>query len=606
MQGLTQNNCNQIIRNFATMSVEQISSVGKNYGLAMSVSELNVCRTMFADYAINDITSEELYLIDRLSSSANFLPEQVVLDKFVCDNSYIQSTYSDAKTKVAAIRKEKDCNPSVYDLMSIASKYLCQANKKIDIIPPLTVSSDNSKVKRFLKGLFYANQPVVVSDKSKYSGIYRKSQNMISKPIPDRAYILLVYPSKDMDKDQFEDKILGLIASKAIMNNICDADIIGRTGIAGYVLKYGKNSLSDINNYPEFCHDISFAEASSSFQGSLILTVPTNFEHEIIANATEIGLNAFRAAAINENKKCMFRVDKNNKSVIYLKSKLVSSLSLMTLHNVSIPQLSAIDAHVSPVKSEKIHPVMGDASDTLFNVYTCGDYGVSAVSTKVGINPFLSSFYAVIGAYMNLIVHGYDKNSIIASLNGSLPYSKKGDSFADTIATILGIYRAQSELSLPSLGSNISFEKDGNSITIFSFARKYIRQIPEQFQNADSKVYLLSPKFNEDGMVDTEDLRSMIMYLSHIIDNDLIFSARTTCGSSICEIIESMTFEDRTFKSFESYDLNSCPNIGVIVEAKSDIHGVLLGQINSSIVDDKNEKSSIEPKNEALDSDLHS
>ena len=220
-------------------------------------------------------------------------------------------------------------------------------------------------------------------------------------------------------------------------------------------------------------------------------------------------------------------------------------------------------------------PVLGKETTTC----SLMSYGYNPVISKW--SPYHGSMMAVVESVSKIVAMGGKYNTIRFSYQEyfekllNVP-SKWGKPFA----SLLGAYRVQSELKLPSIGGKDSmsgsFEDLNVPPTLVSFAVNVadVKNIitPELKQANHKLIEVMLPK-DEYFVYDFEAVKSLYDYVSMLMEKGLVFSAYTVKDGGVIEAIYKMAFGNNIGVVLENNPLASltAKNYGnIILEVPSD------------------------------------
>ena len=113
-----------LLRNFSRCSDKFLLDIKTSLGLEMSISELSLCRSSYANARKNDISLSTLYLFDEIAKGAKQLSQnQTITDVFFGDKDMLD-TYNDLFEKHCLLCGEDISPLSLTSAASVASKYM--------------------------------------------------------------------------------------------------------------------------------------------------------------------------------------------------------------------------------------------------------------------------------------------------------------------------------------------------------------------------------------------------------------------------------------------------------------------------------------------------
>ncbi len=174
-----------------------------------------------------------------------------------------------------------------------------------------------------------------------------------------------------------------------------------------------------------------------------------------------------------------------------------------------------------------------------------------------GYNPYLSEWspfhggvYSIVEAVSKIVAVGGDYRRTRLSLQEY--FERLGDDptkWGKPFAALLGAYKAQTALGLPSIGGKDSMSGTFNGIdvppTVVAFAVNTVdirTAISPEFKKAGSRVVLLSLPMDDKYLPDFSELDKNYTLVKELIDGGKILSAHTVGSGGLCEALSKMCF----------------------------------------------------------------
>ncbi len=173
-----------------------------------------------------------------------------------------------------------------------------------------------------------------------------------------------------------------------------------------------------------------------------------------------------------------------------------------------------------------------------------------------GYNPDLSSKSAYHGAYMavvesvsKLVATGAKYEDVYLTFQEYFEKPMKDSKrWGKPFAALLGAFKAQMELGVAAIGGKDSmsgsFEKLDVPPTLISFAvttDKAANVVSPEFKKAGSKVVLVSPEYNSDGLPVTASLLSLFDKVTALMREGKVLSAYTPTIGGVAEAVLKMS-----------------------------------------------------------------
>ena len=215
-----------------------------------------------------------------------------------------------------------------------------------------------------------------------------------------------------------------------------------------------------------------------------------------------------------------------------------------------------------------------------------------------GYNPDLSSASPYHGAYMavvesvsKLIATGADFTDTYLTFQEYFEKPMKDPKrWGKPLSALLGAFKAQMELGVAAIGGKDSmsgsFEKLDVPPTLISFAvttDKAKNAISPEFKRAGSKVVLLSPDYDENGLPTTASLLSLFDKVTSLMREGKVLAAYTPTIGGVCEAVMKMTLGNGFGFAFEDsltlHDLFSYKYGSFVLEVTECVGGKLIGTV---------------------------
>ena len=174
-----------------------------------------------------------------------------------------------------------------------------------------------------------------------------------------------------------------------------------------------------------------------------------------------------------------------------------------------------------------------------------------------GYNPFISekspyhgAYFAVVESVSKLIAGGASYEDVYLTFQEYFEKpGRDGARWGKPLSALLGAFMAQKDFGIASIGGKDSmsgsFEKIDVPPTLVSFAvttGKTDEVITPEFKKAGSKVYLLTPVYNENGLPDAKSQIALYNRVHALMAEGKVLAAYTPCYGGVAEAIMKMCF----------------------------------------------------------------
>ncbi len=219
-----------------------------------------------------------------------------------------------------------------------------------------------------------------------------------------------------------------------------------------------------------------------------------------------------------------------------------------------------------------------------------------------GYNPFITekspyhgAYLAVIESVSKLIATGAPFKDVYLTFQEYFQRpNKDGKRWGQPLSALLGAYKAQLELGIGSIGGKDSMSGSFENIdvppTLVSFAvttDKTENVVSPEFKKAGSKVIMLTPDYDENGLPVTESLISIFNKVSALVREKKVLAAYTPTLGGVAEAVLKMCLGNKLGFAFANdvtlNDVFKYSYGAFILEVTEDVaEGKVLGQTTES------------------------
>jgi len=215
-----------------------------------------------------------------------------------------------------------------------------------------------------------------------------------------------------------------------------------------------------------------------------------------------------------------------------------------------------------------------------------------------GYNPFImekspyhGAYLAVVESAAKLIATGASYEDVYLTFQEYfLRVGKDAKRWGQPTAALLGAFKAQMDLKIAAIGGKDSmsgtFENIDVPPTLVSFAittDKISNIISNDFKKAGSKVYLLKPQYDDNGLPNPESLLATFNKVTKLMREGKVLSAYTPTVGGIAEAVMKMCYGNGlgfAYASCASKEELFGYNYGAfLLEATEEIDGLLIGTV---------------------------
>ncbi len=205
-------------------------------------------------------------------------------------------------------------------------------------------------------------------------------------------------------------------------------------------------------------------------------------------------------------------------------------------------------------------------------------------------SPYHSALYAVVESVARMVAAGVPFEDCYLTFQEYFERTNnKPERWGKPMAALLGAFKAQTQLGLAAIGGKDSmsgtFENIDVPPTLVSFAcaaTKLSNITTPEFKEADSKVYFVSPEYDENNVPCFESLKKVFTYINSLIVDKKVKSVYTLGFGGIAEAIVKMSFGNEIgFEFAENQDMSKLLSTrygSFVVETDEELDGLYLGK----------------------------
>lgn len=562
------------IKNFEMLPPSSLTTMKEDLGLYMTEQELASLQKSFSSHGCTSLSLDGLYLLDSLSAQANIYPERTIIGELRTNDRATMETYSDLVTKRKEISGGKDEPITLLHALSTSGEYLRLCGKKLPLSATLAASVEGDAAQRACSGLTDDGDGFHALANGEYSfGVYKKAPSV--KPTCESGDIIaIMLPHDGESKDDFTRKAIEFFSDAQISANICNAAKVEECGLLPSLLHYRSGIDVNLRKYPMGTRELCYADYAASLSGCYTFVIRAQNIQAVAAAAKRMSARVFCAATFTSAG--LFRIIDGNEVLLSLPISFLLDACFRSVRALTPNEEAAVFFPCPTTLECRNSPAILSKADCR-NALTHGSFISSATAASFEKSFFRSAVYTVLGSVTKLVAAGCDRRQAMISCDVSVAESLESEVLSDTLSLFLGIYRAQTELSLPSSGSKLSFTPSlsGARLAVFATANSPKVQINDTLQDADSNIYLLSARINEDGVPDFDDVRRMYDLVHRLCENGNILSARALTGDLITATLDEMTSDKVSYALLDGADTRLSP-VSVIVESKESVDGGVL------------------------------
>ncbi len=563
-----------IIRNFANIGLSQAEKLREQLTLSMPAEMLKFCGAYYKNQVKRDPFVDEIKMLDMLVSARENDGSFVALTEFLTNDAFVARTYSDLLKKRKQLYPNLSRPCTLREAANLATEYIRRARgetPKMRYMP---------SVENVRDGITYPDATCIAAPNST---LRLRLLPLARTELAEADTLILMSPAKDDSQSVFRRKSAVLLHDKELMQYVKGVSTIGQGGILRELLNITDGVLIQLSALSPIGTSVPVTTLGEGFEGCRILRVAPHHWNIVTTILAKGGIRALPFASIKKEPQFVFVRD--SQSSFALDAHFLRTLNYYSGACAKLADESAISpdtisfggigggkcAYLTPETATQIGEVV-DIDST-----AC----VSASAAPKGAH-YKTALWSVLAPVASLCACGmpYSAQSLFIALE--IP-ERLTDSatLGGCMSTILGLYRAQTELGLAATGGiPIRTAKDSclPSVSVWATAQN-IQKAASTFTKSGSFVYAVTPKLDKDGLPDFSALRQMLMQITQLAQEEKILSVRTLIGEAVTDGIRKMSLTHTCVLSNKSIAAEGKLPLCVLIESEEDLPLCLVGKV---------------------------
>ncbi|MBQ8416200.1 MAG: hypothetical protein IJX13_04810 [Clostridia bacterium] len=519
------------ITGFGEYTIEQLTRLQSDLSLNVSVKTLSFCSQYYKTEE-RDPSVDELRMLDALSTSLEKDLDAIAPTELLTNDAFVAETYADL------IKKRKVLNPNathpctLKEATRIASAYLFRSGKAT----PSRCASLIPEHLSLSRSLF--GDAVFTAPDSPFRLRilpYATSGGKVGD------VFLLATPELGQTQLQFEKRMEDLLQSEHIRPYLKGVYTVSESGVLHTLLTCVNGLSISLSPFSKLNVPMPLTVLTDQFSSSKLLRVSPDRLSALLRRLSDEGIHAFAFAEVTNDAKYTFYRGKED--IFSLHTQFLR----MLFHYKAATAKLADEHFLSPAGID--HRILSEASCKYLNVgfpdsdtVKIHDVLSAAASATCKQAYYKTALYATLAPVLSLCACGVDHNDQQLSISIDLPEATTApQAVGAALSTILGIYRAQTELGIPAQAISTHTTREQATPTVTAFATASGDPRPGEFLQEKNFVYCLTPRLRENGLPDFTSLREMMDTLVRLSKSGAILSARVLCFESITDGIQKMS-----------------------------------------------------------------
>lgn len=513
------------IRGFTTYTKEMLEQMQRDLSLSLSVTRLSHCAAYYKTSEKRDPYIEELQMIDRLVANRAASPANTAPVELLTNDPVQAETYADLQRKRRALKPDAKYPMTMAEAFEAADAYLYRVGKQSDTDSIFLLEDPAARP-------FAATRNCVsVSDTALRLRRLPKSKQSCK----EGDLLVLLLPCTDSYAGRQGASVGKFLQEKTASGTIKQILTVGEGGLLEALLTLTEGARIEPQRLSVGGEAVPLTALAGSYRGEYILRIaPAQFE-ALYRDAADCGVSARVFAAITKGGLYSFS-----------DASLSFSLSSDFLRSL-FPILPVTAALADATESAPATVISHTPTSASFCSYlqketeAAQTYAVqntlyAAACSAPTQNCFQAAFDSTLIPVMTLAAAGIDHADQRLAIGLQLPVGDDRHLVGNALATILGVYRLQSELAIPAVSKSITYREDIDRphLTVYAMGAQ-TPQTPTTLTKEGNEVYCITPDRKNDGTPDFASLRDLLRSVSALRQKGILQSARILCNESVTE-----------------------------------------------------------------------
>ena len=528
-----------VIRDFKNINMAQAENLRARLSLSMSADTLAFCGNYYQTKLKRDPFWDELKMLDMLTAAKKQIGASLALTEFFTNDAFAASTYADLLKKHKELHPESSHPLTLAEVADVANEYLASKQKK----------KSRSNLHLYLEdtsdGIFYPDASCVATANSPYRLRLLKLSNSAAKT---GDILVLISPTEKDTPNAFHRKFVTLLQNNAFLQSIKNITAVGIGGILTELLDMAEGVHIHLPSLSPDDKPIPSTVLCNQFLGCQILRIAPKQWNKISALLESNGLRAISFATVIRKPKFVFARNKQSKFEIdthFLRS--LKSYETVCAKPKKAPARDFLSMLLDLFCNKVLTPLtpLTPKNTTQLGEVTQIDSYVCAASTATPAGShYKTALWSILAPTLALCACGvpYSKQALTVALG--IPKDLSKDTIVSKyLSTVLGLYRAQTELELTStVRTFLQNDKSILTPSIYVWASaKNAKKMPCIFTEPGSFVYFVSPTLDADGLPEFADFQKTLNSIAKCASKGKILSYRVLSGETIADGIRQMS-----------------------------------------------------------------
>lgn len=523
----------------------------------MGRAELRACQKFYLRHRRVPTNASELAFLNALAAKKHREPSNLLISEMLTNDVFLAETFADLMAKRAAITPDYRMPCSLPEIPMIAQKYLAAYRTKGSFPEGMVLCADGSPLLALAAKKI---QPTLLCGDRQNGfagGIFPSHALAYAPPLAENDTVYALLKSTDPTED-FSEKLLRFVTSPKVQSRAKRLCPVGEGGVFGALTALGLGFEVDLTRL--YGQKTPATRLLENEVGMLVVAKESEAA-SLLMDALDTGLRPRLVGRLRKDERIHLYEDADTP----FRFSLHFISSFICSHAYRVEMNPPVALPFSPKRLEESEGMLGKTP--IF---------FTRVSTDTSRH---AALYASLHAISSCVARGAEPRDIRVAERFSLSLSDTAPTALGTqLALLLGHYRAVTEFELSELDSLVLADQKEAGFSLCAVACEPESPTPQTLVSQNSFVYLLEPRYDENGNPDFEDMKKMLEYVGKLRRDGKLLSARATVGD-VLPTLETMS-ENCLAEYLPSKPLCALPG-SILAETTEEIEGILLARTHA-------------------------
>ncbi len=565
-----------VIRNFSNIGLPQAEKLREQLTLSMPAEMLRFCGSYYKNQAKRDPFVDEIQMLDKLVAFREKNGSFAALTELLTNDAFVAQTYADLLKKRKQLYPNLSRPCTLGEAANVATEYIRRARGE-------------SPQTRFVPSIENVRDGITYPDKACISApnsAYRLHLLPIANTeLNEGDTFILLSPAENDTSTAFRRKSAALLHDKAFIQYVKGFSTVGHGGIICELLRITDGALIHLSTLSPIGTSVPVTALCEGFAGCRILRVAPHHWHLVTTLAARGGVRAIPFASVKKDPQFVFARDRQSSFALdahFLRTLNRYHGACAKLTNES--DLTPDTVSFGGIGGGKCAYLAPEVTTQIGETVSIDSTTCAAASATPEYAPYKTALWSVLAPVASLCTRGTQFADQSLSIALEIPEDLTDHTkIGKCMSTILGFYRAQTELGLAVAGGvSIRTAKDltNPSISVWVTAQN-TQKMASTFTKTGSFVYAVSPLLDKNGIPDFSALRQMLRQISKLANEGKILAARTLVGEAITDGIRKMSHTHTCVLSNKSVAAQGKLPLCILIESNEDLPFAFIGKVEA-------------------------